>query len=264
MKLSTQNAPNLNVLTRYVQAGLALLSWCLAISATALTNNAWGGYLSSDAYAIFTGAATAIWLGYIMYAPARYPKYTNGVATVACELILNVFWFASFIASAADRGRWNCSISFRNYSHSCKVGKAYIAFAALTWLTFVFTTIFVMITLMPIVKGGMKAVLKAITQTGGTLLPGNTTETDESGVFENSGNAEAQNDSDLTPEETVRVSDDNEKEITNVNEAPLTTDVPATNEQVLLPDPVYSGDIGTLKMPDTGAYQPHVPEGSRN
>lgn len=249
MKFTSENIPRYTVLTRYVQAGLSLLSWCLAISAVALID---GGYWSTDAYGIALGILTFIWLGYVLLVPARYPQYTNGLASVVGELVMNIFWFSSFIASAAQRGPESCNTwntwggwglknnGLKDWGTSCKVAKAYIAFAAITWLFFVFSTTFVMMSAMPLFKLGVDSVIKAPTLVGGTLgaaaaSPEEIVDRDLEGG--------------LQPEETVHVSDGGEKEITAVESTAPQLTTTHTEEP--------AQDLGTVQMPDE-TYQPYT------
>lgn len=246
MQINQQTIPRYTVLTRYVQAGLSLLSWCLAISAVALID---GGYWSTDAYGIAVGIFTFIWLFYVMFIPARFPKYANGLAAVVGELLLNIFWFTSFIASAAQRGPESCNDRWwggnkflKDWGSSCKVAKAYIAFAAITWLFFIFSTTFVMMSAMPHFKAGSASVLNAPVVVGGTLGAAVAEDPD---AAEDADAVERDLEGNLQPEETVHVSDGGaEKEVSPEPQATALPDEP-------------NQDLGTVKMPDE-TYQPYT------
>ncbi|KAG5360950.1 hypothetical protein CJU89_4051 [Yarrowia sp. B02] len=241
MPLTSEKLPRYTELVRYVQTGLALLSWCLAISAVALIS---GGYWSTDAYGIAVGILTFIFLFYVMFVPARYPKYANGMAAVAGELLMNVFWFTSFIASAAQRGPETCTDRgfnrgwLKDWGTSCKVAKAYIAFAAITWLFFIFSSTFVMMSAMPHFNKGASGVVNAPVNVGGTL---------GAAVASTEGEGEPRDlEDNLQPEETVQV-DGPEKDLSEPEATQVTTQVEADQ------------DLGTVKMPDE-TYQPYTSE----
>ncbi|KAG5368653.1 hypothetical protein CJU90_0869 [Yarrowia sp. C11] len=249
MQLTSETIPRYTVLTRYVQTGLTLLSWCLAISAVALTDSRF--YWSTDAYGIAVGIFSFIWLAYVMFVTARYPKYANGMAMVVGEVLMNIFWFTSFIASAGQRGPERCGYSgwnnswYSNWSSSCKVAKCYIAFAAITWLFFIFSTTFVIMSAMPYFKKGADAVVNAPVLVGGTLAQ-SAPEDDEAADRDVEG---------LQPEETVHVSDDAEKDIVADAQTTEVSQVETHTAPVVGTDP--NQDLGTVKMPDE-TYQPYT------
>ncbi|AOW02334.1 YALI0C04455p [Yarrowia lipolytica CLIB122] len=253
MQLTSETIPRYTVLTRYVQTGLSLLCWCLAISAVALID---GGYWSTDAYGIAVGILTFIWLAYVMFVPARYPKYANGLAAVVGEVLINIFWFTSFIASAAQRGPESCNFRgwgnryLKDWGSSCKVAKAYIAFAAITWLFFIFSTFFVIKTSIPHFKIGTNAVINAPVLVGGTLGAAVASDPEDPEA------AERDLEGGLQPEETVHVSDEAEKEIT-VDPQVSQVDPHVSQVTTHTQDQETAQDLGTVKMPDE-TYQPYT------
>jgi len=142
------------LILRGVQALLTLLVLALVAATIAKTNDI-GFYFSIDAYALFVAIFTLIILvfplSYILFYSYIGPALVFTWVLVSAEILTNIFWFASWIALASLHGPENCDFRFF-VSNYCKVGKAATAFAAITWATFVATSVLVVLEYLPTLK----------------------------------------------------------------------------------------------------------------
>ncbi|ODQ67376.1 hypothetical protein NADFUDRAFT_45496 [Nadsonia fulvescens var. elongata DSM 6958] len=136
------------LILRALQFLLSLIVLALSAATIGLTVY---GYVEVDAYSVFVAAFTCISILYFVMPKWHIKKLSDSLVVMCLELLNNVFWFTNFIALAAIRGPGSCTFygywsyygTVKYTSNSCKTGKASIAFAALTWCTFLITSWFV-------------------------------------------------------------------------------------------------------------------------
>ncbi|KAK9389657.1 membrane-associating domain-containing protein [Lipomyces mesembrius] len=132
---------------RIAQVVLAIV--CLGLAAETVSV-----YSNDAGYLIFVSVWTFLALAYIVFAPIYLSAAVfHRLAPYGVELLTNVFWFTAFIVMAAIYGPGSCSWYHDYYyyyyprSHhtgryktACETSKAAIAFAAINWLLFIFTS----------------------------------------------------------------------------------------------------------------------------
>ncbi|KAK9375426.1 membrane-associating domain-containing protein [Lipomyces chichibuensis] len=139
---------------RIAQVVLAIVCLGLAAETVSVSSNDAG-------YLIFVSVWTFLALAFLVFAPIYWTRgIFHRLAPLGVELLTNVFWFTAFIVMAAIYGPGSCSwyrdyndnnyypryypyYSYRSsrYKTACQTSKAAIAFAAINWLLFIFTTV---------------------------------------------------------------------------------------------------------------------------
>ncbi|KIN01114.1 hypothetical protein OIDMADRAFT_54255 [Oidiodendron maius Zn] len=89
------------------------------------------------AFLIFCAVWTWLVLAYVIGAPLVFPVAAHHYAVAAVEIVTMIFWFAGFIALAANLG-W-CPSGY--HITTCSAADAGTAFAAFEWVLFVFTSV---------------------------------------------------------------------------------------------------------------------------
>ncbi|KAF2750125.1 hypothetical protein M011DRAFT_396754 [Sporormia fimetaria CBS 119925] len=97
----------------------------------------WWSSPDSVDFLLFTSVWTLLVVAYLVLVPSRFPQFAHKYAILAVEAVTMIFWFAGWVAVAALWGDTRC-----RHSTWCSCGIAAIIFGALTWLTFVATTVF--------------------------------------------------------------------------------------------------------------------------
>lgn len=104
---------------------------------TSWWSNAWTHWTpASINFLIFCGAWSILALGYLLVAPAAFPKAAHKHAVLAVEALTTLFWFAGFIALAvwlSERGCWGGGV--------CSAAQAAEVFAAFEWALFMATCV---------------------------------------------------------------------------------------------------------------------------
>ncbi|KAK9353856.1 membrane-associating domain-containing protein [Lipomyces doorenjongii] len=137
---------------RITQVVFAII--CLGLAAETVSV-----YSNDAGYLIFVSAWTLLALAYIVFAPIYWSGGVfHRLAPFGVELLTNVFWFTAFIVMASIYGPGSCSwydddyyYYYPGYHHprgyhsgryktACETSKAAIAFAAINWLLFMFTS----------------------------------------------------------------------------------------------------------------------------
>ncbi|KAK9346510.1 membrane-associating domain-containing protein [Lipomyces starkeyi] len=133
---------------RIAQVVLAII--CLGLAAETVSV-----YSNDAGYLIFVSVWTFLALAYLVFAPIYWSRgVCHRLAPFGVELLTNVFWFTAFIVMAAIYGPGSCSwyhdyypgyynwygYHSGRYQTACETSKAAIAFAAVNWLLFIFTT----------------------------------------------------------------------------------------------------------------------------
>ncbi|KAK9476531.1 membrane-associating domain-containing protein [Lipomyces japonicus] len=149
-KFYNYDAPRHGLGLRVAQAFFAIIT--LGLTASTVHDIQGGG---AAAYLLFVSLLTLLALAYLVFAPIYYPKFIHFWVffPFVVDLVLNVFWFTGFIAMAAIYGPYSCSAfgyyggyyyyyGSSRWSSGCKTGKAAIAMAAITWILFILSSIF--------------------------------------------------------------------------------------------------------------------------
>lgn len=128
-------------------AQLAMAVIVLGLSAATISNSTYRyrgvrySYSSgTDNYSVFVAVWTLLAIPYLLLSPLIFEIAAYPLAFMIVELLSDVFWFAGWIALAAQWGPVGNCFS----SSACKTGKASTAMSAITWLLFVASTIVVM------------------------------------------------------------------------------------------------------------------------
>lgn len=134
------------LIVRVIQIILAILVLALSANTIHGTENYYGFsfYFTIDGYSLFCSIWTLLVVGYFIIAPMFVSVIAIPILGFVIEIITTIFWFSAWIALATLWGPGSCrSISW------CSTGKASIAFACFTWLSFMATTILIIISSLP-------------------------------------------------------------------------------------------------------------------
>ncbi|KAK9368738.1 membrane-associating domain-containing protein [Lipomyces kononenkoae] len=150
MSFSWGSLTLLNIL-RIAQLVFTIL--CLGLAAETVNV-----YSNDAGYLVFVAAWTLLALAYLVFAPVYWTAAVfHRLAPFFLELLTNVFWFTAFIVMASIYGPGSCGVYdyggdyyyayyypysyYGNYKTACESSKAAIAFAAVTWVLFVVTSV---------------------------------------------------------------------------------------------------------------------------
>jgi len=127
---------------RIVQLLFSFLVLCLCAAAIADF-----GSFNSLNFLLFSGLWAILCLVYLVIAPTRMPQFHHKFIALGLEFLCMIFFFAGFIALAADIGGADCSAIdsefFSKLKTGCQCMQAATAFGAFSWLLFLVTLILV-------------------------------------------------------------------------------------------------------------------------
>ncbi|KAK2746237.1 hypothetical protein FQN57_003359 [Myotisia sp. PD_48] len=131
--------PNIILILRAVQAVLALIILGLTAYVVNTINNAWlgygGGYGPINFLLFCSVWSLFIVIPYFIFAPKYFPAAAHLYALLGVEAVTTIFWFAGFIAVAADTALLGNCAGFA----PCHSWKASAALGAFEWLAFAVT-----------------------------------------------------------------------------------------------------------------------------
>ncbi|KAK9241273.1 membrane-associating domain-containing protein [Lipomyces kononenkoae] len=147
MPLSSFSLTLLSIL-RLAQLVIAII--CLGLAAETVNS-----FTTDAGYLVFVSAWTLLALVYLVFAPSYWPAAVgHRLMPFGVEILTNVFWFTAFIVMASIYGPGSCSYYddyydgyyyywgyYSNTKTACEASKAAIAFAAVTWVLFVLTSL---------------------------------------------------------------------------------------------------------------------------
>ncbi|KAH8145761.1 uncharacterized protein LAJ45_10238 [Morchella importuna] len=90
--------------------------------------------IDSANFLLFNSIWSFVALGYLVATPMFFPNFHNRWGVLGVEAITMVFWFAGFIALAADIPTFRCAVNFRCAIGASKAAATFGAFAWLAWL----------------------------------------------------------------------------------------------------------------------------------
>lgn len=126
------------IIFRIVQAVVAIVVLSTALFYVLKTQ--W--ITNSGNFMVFNACWTLVVLCYLAVAPVWLSSRGNVAAMLFFEIVTLIFWFSGWIALAVDIPSRHCVWGFNCWStRALNSGRTAIAFGALEWLLFCFTTV---------------------------------------------------------------------------------------------------------------------------
>lgn len=134
-------------IAQFVLGVIVLALGAAAISKSTVSVSGWTYHWASDtdSYAVFVGVWTIVAIAYLIFSPVLLEITAHPLGFLIVEGLSHIFWFANWIALAAQAGKYGTCHGFT----TCQLTTGNAVISAFTWLSFCGSTYFVVRSAIP-------------------------------------------------------------------------------------------------------------------